>query len=453
MGEQFIVHSISQITSPSDQLTNHDEEIIYKVDNWCIFRLWIRICAKALASCVPVLLFLWIYSLPALIMRQHASDGTKELLYVTIRKVLSAILYYGLIASYGVALFGIQLCWKGLLFCWWPSLFFVIMTNIFMDIPTLINIVNLVMTVVLILIVYHQPLPKDSTPSMIESYERKCSISKTLAKMAIVVGFAFILLQVLLSIFLSSSFFGQIVLRFAILPSLISSCMALQMYFLKSIPPKHVEYAVPTLWISNGFLKMAERLFTNSMFNSGDYIYFVLSTFAAAIIEIISHATYLKRVSILHNLISRMRFSFEKKRNSIHNLSVIEAGEREMSSMPTAQPRYNLVSSLRKQMVIEDISIEIIMVFTVTFLLYFMHPLNDRGKFETIPSLHICIVQLLIQLVFELISDFFGLYWTMNHHHITLQASDILIENHWSWVWIFFIMFQSLYVLYFLVSY
>eukprot|EP00002_Diphylleia_rotans_P039906 TRINITY_DN9378_c0_g1_i14.p1 TRINITY_DN9378_c0_g1~~TRINITY_DN9378_c0_g1_i14.p1 ORF type:complete len:103 (-),score=22.01 TRINITY_DN9378_c0_g1_i14:73-381(-) len=90
----------------------------------------------------------------------------------------------------------------------------------------------------------------------------------------------------------------------------------------------------------------------------------------------------------------------------------------------------------------EDISIELVMIFTVTFLLYFAHPLVENEKAQTIPRFEICIIQLLIQIAFELLSDIFGIYWTITRHKIELKTSDVEIKNRWFWVWIYFILWQ-----------
>lgn len=96
----------------------------------------------------------------------------------------------------------------------------------------------------------------------------------------------------------------------------------------------------------------------------------------------------------------------------------------------------------------EDISIEIMMILTVTFLLYWMNPLTRDDKFQTIPTFENCIVQVAIQLAFELLSDVFALYWSGTKHSIRFDRSEMQMESSWHMVWIVFLLWQSLEIAY-----
>eukprot|EP00002_Diphylleia_rotans_P040799 TRINITY_DN9768_c0_g2_i1.p1 TRINITY_DN9768_c0_g2~~TRINITY_DN9768_c0_g2_i1.p1 ORF type:complete len:210 (-),score=26.44 TRINITY_DN9768_c0_g2_i1:49-678(-) len=207
-------------------------------------------------------------------------------------------------------------------------------------------------------------------------------------------------------------------------------------------------------WITNGGLKIFERLFTNSMFVNGDYIDLVGTTFAAALIEILSHITYFHRAFFVEKAVkSIMKLKQNTKRlvRSVFVVSRIDSAKDEESG--TVWNEIEWLANVRKELIIEDISIELMMIFTVTFLLYLAHPLIDNEKISLISSFDICLVQLLIQIAFELTSDIFGLYWTIARHKIDLNTIHVSIKNRWYWVWIFFISYQSLLILWFILSY
>eukprot|EP00002_Diphylleia_rotans_P040800 TRINITY_DN9768_c0_g2_i2.p1 TRINITY_DN9768_c0_g2~~TRINITY_DN9768_c0_g2_i2.p1 ORF type:complete len:210 (-),score=34.49 TRINITY_DN9768_c0_g2_i2:72-701(-) len=204
-------------------------------------------------------------------------------------------------------------------------------------------------------------------------------------------------------------------------------------------------------WITNGGLKIFERLFTNSMFVNGDYIDLVGTTFAAALIEILSHITYFHRAFFVEKAVkSIMKLKQNTKRlvRSVFVVSRIDSAKDEESG--TVWNEIEWLANVRKELIIEDISIELMMIFAVTFQLYFVHPLIENEKAQTIPNIKICMIQLLIQIFFEFLSDVFGIYWTITKHGIELQGTDLEIRTQWLWVWVFFIVNQSLLIFFFL---
>eukprot|EP00002_Diphylleia_rotans_P009157 TRINITY_DN19180_c0_g1_i1.p1 TRINITY_DN19180_c0_g1~~TRINITY_DN19180_c0_g1_i1.p1 ORF type:complete len:212 (-),score=37.45 TRINITY_DN19180_c0_g1_i1:517-1152(-) len=210
------------------------------------------------------------------------------------------------------------------------------------------------------------------------------------------------------------------------------------------------------LWITNGYLKIFERIFTNGIFNSGDYLSFVATTFAASLLEIVNHVTHFHRVSVVDKLLGAIRNLKSSKNRAIRSVSVIPSDEIQRETLQVNQKLSHEETwawSIRKKLILEEISIELMMIFTVTFLLYFVHPLIQNDKVETIGAFEFCAVNSVIQIVFELISDCFGVYWAISRHNIPLRFTDVEIVNKWFWVWLFFMLCQSLWIFWFLFSF
>lgn len=245
--------------------------------------------------------------------------------------------------------------------------------------------------------------------------------------------------------FTNSTRSGKLFLRFIILPFVSSLSSSAQMHFVKSTPRIHVDYVIPMLWITSGFLKIFERLFTNSMFQNGDYQSLVGLYFGAALVEIFSHCTYMKRIMLMKHIlkyISRMQPCLIRRKRTVALRQL--QGVRESAGATEANTEFDWVFFVRQKMIIEDITIEIMMVFTVSFILFFIHPLVNNASLQTIPDFGTCALQLVIQLLFEMMSDIFGLYWATKKDGIVLTLDSVSFKDSWFWIWVLFLLWQSL---------
>eukprot|EP00002_Diphylleia_rotans_P040279 TRINITY_DN9508_c0_g1_i1.p1 TRINITY_DN9508_c0_g1~~TRINITY_DN9508_c0_g1_i1.p1 ORF type:complete len:466 (+),score=75.27 TRINITY_DN9508_c0_g1_i1:128-1525(+) len=443
---------VDQVNSQSDSALKNAEIVDYV---YCM-KIWGIALLKALTVVIPVLVMLWNLFLPSLVLRRDLLLGVKTLLYERIGAVFHNLSVYGFNSIYGVCIFGFYFFQKSLYYCYLPGMILSTFTDVFISdlVGDVIYFFALLSSIVL---VYREKLPNPPPKKLIDEFERKKKIAKPLGKMIVVIFFVYFTVQFIYPIFLDSTFQARLAIRFIFLPIMITCCTSLQMHFLKPVQKKHMDYLIPILLMTSGILKMYERIFTNGMFNSGDYTSLVGTTFAAAIIEVANHFTYFYRHAVVDKM-ARVVTKFRKGKNrSVQAFSAVANVDSEQDigkqTLRMTILENGWLLDLRKRLIIEDISIELIMIFTVTFLLYFVHPLIENKKAEIIPTFEICIAQLLIQIVFEHLSDIFGIYWTISRHKIQLKREDVEIKNRWFWVWIFFILYQSLYIFWFLLSY
>eukprot|EP00002_Diphylleia_rotans_P004989 TRINITY_DN1392_c2_g1_i2.p1 TRINITY_DN1392_c2_g1~~TRINITY_DN1392_c2_g1_i2.p1 ORF type:complete len:457 (-),score=81.13 TRINITY_DN1392_c2_g1_i2:188-1534(-) len=419
-------------------------------------KLWILTLIKSLVTIILVLLVLCIYFLPALVLRGDLLEVVKRPIYKSIMSVFDRFTFFGFIVQYGVSLFGYYFCAKALFLCMLPGLIFNIFVAAFLS-DRFGYVINFATTCVSIILVYRKRLPENPSKLLIEQCERKKEIAKPAGKIVALIFSLYCILRFTYPIFLNSSFQIKIAFRFVIVPIITAICSALQLHFLKSAKQKYVDFLIPVIWITNGFLKMFERIFTNNIFKSGNYLYFVATTFTAAIIEIVNHATYFHRASAFDKVSKFIGKLWKRNGRSLRTISLAPSDESQQRQVDTNNQILEVENEwlwrIRKKLIIEDISIELMMLFTVTFLLYFIHPLVDNEKIQKIPTFEICIFQLLIQIVFELFSDVFGIYWTIKRHKMDLRTSDVVIMNQWYWYWVFFILWQTLLISWYFIFY
>eukprot|EP00002_Diphylleia_rotans_P041087 TRINITY_DN9907_c0_g1_i2.p1 TRINITY_DN9907_c0_g1~~TRINITY_DN9907_c0_g1_i2.p1 ORF type:complete len:449 (-),score=92.68 TRINITY_DN9907_c0_g1_i2:1584-2930(-) len=418
-------------------------------------KVWIVSLMKALVIVIPVLSVLWILYLPALVMTQELLDQVKEIAYVKLQVILAELSNYGFVTMYGVIIFGYFFMKNALFYCFLPGSVLHILVSIFVS-NLFSIIIHFFVILVALLILSREKLPETPSQALLEQFERKKQVSKPFGKMTAVLLVVYFLLALLYRSFLNASLGGKIFIRFITLPFLTISCTSLQMYFLKSVQKRHIDFVIPMLWMTNGYLKMLERIFTNGISDSGDYVSFLMTTLAAALIEIVNHATYFYRSTLVNKFVEYLHKFQKTQFRPVRTVSVTPAADDSQENVDSRQLLRNereWMADMRKKLIIEDVSIELMMIFTVTFLLYFINPLVENQRIETIPTFKICTLQLVIQIIFEFASDVFGIYWTINRDQIRLLPNEIEIKNRWFWIWILFIFWQSLQIFYFLVSF
>eukprot|EP00002_Diphylleia_rotans_P041029 TRINITY_DN9879_c0_g1_i1.p1 TRINITY_DN9879_c0_g1~~TRINITY_DN9879_c0_g1_i1.p1 ORF type:complete len:458 (+),score=100.81 TRINITY_DN9879_c0_g1_i1:81-1454(+) len=444
-----------QTNTQEQKQIRYESDDTQSVNTTDYMRLWLLAFAKALVIVIPVLFFLWLYFLPALVLSKEYLQVVRDLLYVHVRSVLYWVSFFGFIIVNGIRIFGFHFCKQPLVICGLPGL----MANILLDLffsSVIFNYLVLFVAVVLsIVLVYRAKPPENPSVAQIIQAQRNKLIIKPLGKIVLVTLLFYLIFNILYPIFLNIGFQGKALIRFIILPIMMTSCMGLQMHFLKHVPREHVDYVIPTIWISSGYLKMYERIFTNSMFNSGDYIYFLAATLVATLIEIANHATFFYRIALVEKLVKYISRLGSRDKRAVNNFSMIPTSDADHK--PPQHPSHvredEWVVEMRRKLIIEDVSTELVMIFTVTVLFYLIHPLLDDDRVETIPSLETCIVQLIIQISLEFVSDGFGLYWTISKHRVHIRKSDIQIHNEWFWVWFFFMLYQPLNIFLLFISY
>eukprot|EP00002_Diphylleia_rotans_P003780 TRINITY_DN12673_c0_g1_i1.p1 TRINITY_DN12673_c0_g1~~TRINITY_DN12673_c0_g1_i1.p1 ORF type:complete len:459 (+),score=95.19 TRINITY_DN12673_c0_g1_i1:97-1473(+) len=409
-------------------------------------RLWLWSLTKALAIVVPVLLVLWIFCLPSLIWKDSLSESLRELIYVKIQAGLLRLSLYGYVSVYAVAVFGMYFVQQPLFHCILPGTLASIYVDISLELDVMSHVIFGLVIVGSILLMFRKKLPESPSLVLLGQFQRKNETSAQLGKTTMSIFVVYFIFFALYPIFLEAELKGKVLIRFVIVPIIMTCCTSLQMHILKSVPMKHTSFVIPMLWITSGYMKMFERIFTNSMFKSGDYLSFSATAMMAAIMEIFNHATYFYRTELIEYLLRKME---KLKKPKIRNLQAglnfqsIEENNQLQMMQARLQEKSAWIGHVRKLLIIEDISIELMMIVVVTFLLYFLHPLVDDEKFETIPSFEICIVQLLIQIAFELVSDIFGIFWTIKKQNIELKIEQVQVINKWFWVWVFLVLYQS----------
>eukprot|EP00002_Diphylleia_rotans_P002560 TRINITY_DN11606_c0_g1_i1.p1 TRINITY_DN11606_c0_g1~~TRINITY_DN11606_c0_g1_i1.p1 ORF type:complete len:459 (+),score=92.45 TRINITY_DN11606_c0_g1_i1:94-1470(+) len=428
---------------------------------WHCTVIWSKIFAKALIICIPAITFLWIFFLPALILLPLYSHFLSTILYTSILNILSSVLFFSFVTIYAYMIYGLHLSQRAFTWCWFPGLFLSLYVGVYLELTLLSQVICFVLIFVAFLIVHHEKLPtlpsatsQAPTQALVDLYTRRTEISTPLAKMVCVVGLLFFLLRVLHPIFLDADLLGKCALRFIALPMILSCCAGAQLHFIKAAPTKHVEILVPVLWISNGMLKIFERLLTNSMFESGDYLRFAASALAASLIEAVSHASYRRRVCFVHRFMVYINNVVSKRKAKARQVSLVplDSIDLQPQQKPEAMTDKEWVLQIRKALILEEIMIELIMVFVVTILLYFVSPLVANSNFETITTFKTMVIQLCIQLLFEGMSDVFGLYWMMSQENMVLSLVDVQLESKWRLFWVIFVLYQSLLLFQYLKS-
>eukprot|EP00002_Diphylleia_rotans_P003299 TRINITY_DN12253_c0_g1_i1.p1 TRINITY_DN12253_c0_g1~~TRINITY_DN12253_c0_g1_i1.p1 ORF type:complete len:446 (+),score=62.68 TRINITY_DN12253_c0_g1_i1:55-1392(+) len=418
--------------------------------------IWFHILGKTMVVCIPVLLFLHLFFLLAIVMQDQLSFFAKDLIYFKIAAVIRGFSFYGLVSVYAVKVFGFHLCQKALFMCIIPGMLLNILQEIFIGLGALVDIIFAVSTISLamVMIRFENSSHVHQTDAHVLT-ERKTFLSKPVIRIALVIGFTLIILRLLLKLFLQGSILVKLMLRFIVLPCFMLVSSSIEMQILKVVPSQHLESIIPIVSASTGLLKIFERLFTNNLFVSGDYASFAISTFFAMTVEVINHATYSHRASVFEHIVRIFTFSKRRHSRSLRSISVTS-----QPIDPQASLAQNIkiddtiwISNIRRSLLVEDISIELLMIFTVTLLMYFIKDLVENESVQVIPNFYTCSIQLLMQLLFEYVCNVFGIYWSCKMQGIVMNIQDIQIFSGWFWFWYLFMLFQSLVLFYFLCSF
>eukprot|EP00002_Diphylleia_rotans_P008978 TRINITY_DN18984_c0_g1_i1.p1 TRINITY_DN18984_c0_g1~~TRINITY_DN18984_c0_g1_i1.p1 ORF type:complete len:461 (-),score=51.22 TRINITY_DN18984_c0_g1_i1:104-1486(-) len=440
-------HGRQQLEQPATQPSNQ------MAMTRCIsnaMRIWAIVILKSISISLPIIIFIWIYFLPALILGENLRNSLKPFLYEKFLIVIRYPTYYGFMAIYGVSTFGFQICMRPVFFVLLPSSILSVYLDLFVQNEWLELANDLGSIFFSIYLVHAYRPPTNSGSNLQELVLRKNEITGPLAKMIVVIFAVYTGMSSVFLTVIQLNYQGILLLRLIILPITITCCSSLQMYFLKSLPKRYTECAVPVIWISNGMLKILERILTNIIFGSGGYDSFVYFAILACCMEMTNHMSYFYKLK----LIKMATVTFKKlnqNQKSTRKISVIPAEENSgrLSHYSTSDMAWLI--EIRKRLIVEDITLEIIMAIVVTFMLYMIDPLAEDDRFGTISSFVDFFIQIIIQLLFEMISDVFGLYWSLRYHHIGLIPSDIKLNDRWGWLWFSFVLYVVLRITYFIL--
>eukprot|EP00002_Diphylleia_rotans_P008127 TRINITY_DN1784_c0_g2_i4.p1 TRINITY_DN1784_c0_g2~~TRINITY_DN1784_c0_g2_i4.p1 ORF type:complete len:298 (+),score=46.75 TRINITY_DN1784_c0_g2_i4:518-1411(+) len=252
---------------------------------YCL-KLWSILLVKALVVVTPVLAVMWIFFIPALVLSRDLLQGVEDLLYVKVGTIFFYVSLYGFDSIYGVSIFGFYFTRKALFFCFLPGCIISILFDVFIS-ASFGHLTYFVAIILSINNVYRKTPPENPPKKLMMMFERKNIIAKPLGKMALVLFAVYYLIVFIYPAFLNSGFVSRLFIRFIVLPIIVTCCTNLQMHFLKSVQCTYIDFLIPMLWITNGFLKIYERIFTNTIFKSGDYLSLVATTFTAALIELV----------------------------------------------------------------------------------------------------------------------------------------------------------------------
>eukprot|EP00002_Diphylleia_rotans_P003349 TRINITY_DN12292_c0_g1_i1.p1 TRINITY_DN12292_c0_g1~~TRINITY_DN12292_c0_g1_i1.p1 ORF type:complete len:503 (+),score=74.64 TRINITY_DN12292_c0_g1_i1:460-1968(+) len=421
---------------------------------YCI-RVWFYSLGNALVITIPVVLILWVYFLPGLILRSDILESCGDLIYVKLRKAMIWFTLFGFSSAYGVQVFGIYFWKRSMLYCLLPGFSVVVFVDVFLS-EFLSVCVYIFVTITSIYLIWKEKAYTNAPCHILEESTRKNELVYPIAKMTAVIWMIYFLLQYSYPIFLDSGLRGKLFIRVIILPILNTSCTSLQLHIVKSVRKNHTEYLIPMIWVSSGFLTIYERIIANTMFKSGDYLNFIFVSFASSVIEIINHLTYFYRIEFMGKILTTLSKLGTKNSRSVRMVSVNPSDHsrsKDQIQLPEQTDDKEWLMMIRTKMILEDIAMEVMMTFTVTFLLYFIHPLIKDQKVETIPSFEIAFNRLLIQMSFEFLSDFTGIYWTVRMQGMKYAFHTAKVIQKWFWVWVQFIAWQSLLVFWFFISF
>eukprot|EP00002_Diphylleia_rotans_P038634 TRINITY_DN8824_c0_g1_i1.p1 TRINITY_DN8824_c0_g1~~TRINITY_DN8824_c0_g1_i1.p1 ORF type:complete len:494 (+),score=89.32 TRINITY_DN8824_c0_g1_i1:133-1614(+) len=409
---------------------------------WTSVIVWIKIFARAVVMVSPVILLMALFFLPGLMLSESKVNSFRDLLYLDIGAAMITVFYYGFVCVYSIRLFGSLLCYRAIYFVVVPCLLLGIYLRVFLH---AVQASDLVAGVAVVLYLETIRRTNDSALPHEPSFEydvRKKQLLIPFLKMVIVLGGMYFALLLSFPVYLRVGVYGKLFLRFGFLPLTTSLCTGLQTTLMKGIAPRHLECAVPILWVSNGILKIWERLYTNSIFANDDYLSFALLSMFASVIEIVNHGTYLRKMVLVHKCMSFLSCANRKGR---HVRRISSAADVDRGPTTTVIPEsVRWVESIRRRMLVEDIAIELKMIITVTILLYLMHPLVHNTSFHGISSLAACVIQIAIQIFFEGISDVFGIHWAAKKHGIQIKHENIPLTDNWIPLWMVLLIWQML---------
>eukprot|EP00002_Diphylleia_rotans_P031262 TRINITY_DN6489_c0_g2_i1.p1 TRINITY_DN6489_c0_g2~~TRINITY_DN6489_c0_g2_i1.p1 ORF type:complete len:471 (-),score=97.18 TRINITY_DN6489_c0_g2_i1:1627-3039(-) len=431
--------------------------------------LWMRVFLRAALLTGPVVVCLAAFFAPALYMNKQDLAEIRTLLYDQIGSLLELFLVYGFAVVYAILLFGIRLSWRGIAFIILPANFASIILRLMLDQLHASYVFSILAMVAFLESIKRNKSVVESPFAFIHVLESRQLVASKLKAMVWLIGIAITTFSSLLPLYLNSEIYGKIALRFVFLPVVASVCSGLQLRVLKTLPLELSDYAVPLIGISNGILKLSERLFTNNIFASDDYLSFSVLMLCATAVEFVNHATYFQRAAFVNQMFNQWSHFLHRTRiqpnqtittiqtrvvsNETNTNPEQNVGEQTHSQELTANEQFKWAQDIRRRLIAEDIVVELQMIIAVTSLLYFIHPVVDASGFGEIPSVENYLIQLVIQLVFEASSDIFGLYWTETKDHVDLNPAHFFFYDRWYALWFVFMLWETFNLLGWIINY
>eukprot|EP00002_Diphylleia_rotans_P008842 TRINITY_DN18821_c0_g1_i1.p1 TRINITY_DN18821_c0_g1~~TRINITY_DN18821_c0_g1_i1.p1 ORF type:complete len:472 (-),score=50.84 TRINITY_DN18821_c0_g1_i1:114-1529(-) len=396
--------------------------------------LYWRISLRSFTVLAPMLLFLWIYFLPSMILYGKQGSLLLHLLYYPLRSFLNQAFYHAFIIVVSVELFGIRLCSRGMVLVEFPGFLLSIYVEVVEKMPELGTIIS-GLWVIGYIYTLRQKIQNHQDLREVEYHSRRDSLAAPLGKIVSVLVISFLAIDAILPIFIQAGLYTKILLRFGALPLISSLCSGLQIRLLKGVPNEHKELVIPILWVSNGIMKMSERLYNNNLVQNDQYWHLVLLSSLSCFVEIFLSATYITRNVLIQQGFTILSDTARRIRSHENVVSVVPSIDDAQPVGPSLKANdvdKSFLEYVRHHIVVEDISMELKMITSMTFLMYFVRSLDASMVFETIPNLNVCLIQVIIQLSIEIISDLFALYWLAAKDGIRLLPQEISIVDKWT---------------------
>eukprot|EP00002_Diphylleia_rotans_P037026 TRINITY_DN8227_c0_g1_i5.p1 TRINITY_DN8227_c0_g1~~TRINITY_DN8227_c0_g1_i5.p1 ORF type:complete len:451 (+),score=37.66 TRINITY_DN8227_c0_g1_i5:594-1946(+) len=409
-------------------------------------KIWLSIFFRSLRVTVPVVFILWVYLSPAMVMKENLSTVWNLVIYNYIRVGLTWVFLFGLVCAYGFYIYGAHLIKNAALFVHFPGTIIVTFLLISFNLMMFEAPISLFFILVGIFVVTKEKDTGERSGVIGKQFERKLVLSSPLAKMSCITCLVVFFVDMIFNVFQQASFPVQIVIRFIVLPLFNLSVSGVQVYLAKSVPDQHLPFVVPMIWISHGILLLNERVFTNTMFQNENRIWFVVSCFLYASFEALMHLTYFQRHEYFDTFLKDVRICFSPKLRTRQRIYVNPTANETVETHCRSRIKLNYSNShrskLRKLMFINDINSELIVIISATFMLYFIDGSFESNGMKGIKYLNSCIFQISIQLVFEFASDLIGIYWITVKNKIVVLGRDLGLFGDCYWIWMLLILWQ-----------
>eukprot|EP00002_Diphylleia_rotans_P032138 TRINITY_DN6725_c0_g1_i2.p1 TRINITY_DN6725_c0_g1~~TRINITY_DN6725_c0_g1_i2.p1 ORF type:complete len:475 (+),score=86.52 TRINITY_DN6725_c0_g1_i2:195-1619(+) len=426
-----------------------------------VLSLWARLFLRAQCVAIPVVTLLAGYFLPALILPSDQLTEIEYPLYDATREAIGWTSLYALTALTLLKVFGRRFCRRALLIIVPPSLGLTLYLRIPLGITRVGTLIYGVACLLMVILISAEKdptfAPANSGPILLLESRQRRELFRPFTRMALVIWLAYIALLFLFPVFLEAQILMRLALRFVCLPVITSLCSALQIWILHSVRIEFLGNIAPIMWVSGGILKLYERIFTICMFGSNSSpLMLAYVSFVASIMEMCIHATYFRRMNILDRFMSsflaridsvQQRFFGGSISANLHRLS----SEDNIQEM--AQQEQERTREVRKHLCQFNIAMELKMLVTVTFLLFFMHTLVSEDQIVSIKNVSICFINLSIQFCFEFLSDSFCLHWTISQEGVLIDAKEVQSYDTWFSLWVLLLIWQSFTIFGFLMVY
>eukprot|EP00002_Diphylleia_rotans_P041085 TRINITY_DN9906_c0_g1_i2.p1 TRINITY_DN9906_c0_g1~~TRINITY_DN9906_c0_g1_i2.p1 ORF type:complete len:492 (+),score=87.17 TRINITY_DN9906_c0_g1_i2:129-1604(+) len=410
-------------------------------------KIWFRTFLRSILVVALMYLSLGIYFLPAVITDGNISEVLINLLYVHIRSAFIQIFYYLTCILVTSQIFSFQIAVKGYLFTILPF-FLVILLLLIADAMSLnfgfengFIIIFMNMIIPFFVFYYLQKMKIKETISEVqkENYSlTKDGTTQALMKGWILLAFSMILLSYGLPAYMYADYASQILIRSLVLPFIIFSVAFSQHIALSGLSMEHMDRRLLVSLCSSTLLQYLGRMMVSNISEKPLSSAFLMMNLSLSVVEILGRVTYTQRYLVYKRLKNKIRGTskaivrsgkkisetlFSRKRAPVVESKEIVRDHNEIS---------NFTKQMRAKAIVEEIGIEIRVIFTVPVLMHFLHFLWPNSLFLTVSSFSDCVIQIAIQMVFEFLVDLISLFMEIHYQSIPMQIPDIFSHDIFS---------------------